>query len=80
MKKHQWIQRRKSSPVIFGMTILLLAVLSQLVAANAVAAVTPPTPHRVKTRWMPTGVTWTLSVTFLSGSRQGQSANQRSRS
>lgn len=73
MKKNQWMQRRKSGAMIFGVAILLLVVLSLLLTDHAGAAVTPPTPHAVKTRWTPTGVTWTLAVTFLSGSRKGQS-------
>lgn len=73
MKKNQWMQRKGRGAMIWGVTILLLTVLSLLVTENAGAAVTPSTPHGVKTRWTPTGMTWTLSVTFLSGSRQGQS-------
>jgi hypothetical protein len=35
--------------------------------------VCPAVPHTPEMSWSPTGVVWKLTVTFLSGSRQGQS-------
>jgi len=72
MKKNQGMPRRESGLVILGVTLLLLTLLSMFLTDDAVAA-TPPASRAVKTQWTPTGVTWTLTVTFLSGSRQGQS-------
>ncbi len=76
MKTNQGMVRLKRGPVVAGgLVLLLLALASLLWTSRASAAITlpPAEPHPAETQWTPVGVTWTLTVKFLSGARAGQS-------
>lgn len=57
---------------VWGSLLLLLTLIGMTGVGSASAATTSAAHGPDETHWTPVGVTWNLTVQFLSGSRQGQ--------